>query len=172
VTGNGPPKKAPFSRAQEEQTDARPSGAQQSEPSQTTESCIPTDEEVQAIIEQLKQAGQHRAAQMYEMAEKARIKAMKAAPVQLYEVPDELSRNYEAYIWTQGAELNWPEVFIQQCVETFKAERKFPGGIPLSGKLAKYQFRLKSRKEETSNNNPRTFGSIQIFLKPIDSAQN
>ena len=154
VTGNGPPKKAPFSKTQEEQTDARPSGAQQSEPSKTTESCIPTDEEVQAIIEQLKQAGQHRAAQMYEMAEKARIKAMKAAPVQLYEVPDELSRNYEAYIWTQGAELNWPEVFIQQCVETFKAERKFPGGIPLSGKLAKYQFRLKSRKEETSKQQP------------------
>ena len=75
-------------------------------------------------------------------------------PIQLYDVPEHYVRNYEAHVWNSGEELNWPEPFIKRCVEIFRKERKFPGAIRLTGRLAEYKFPPGKPSEGVSRKQP------------------
>ena len=132
----------------------------QPQTSEKRDPLIPTEAEVKETVEQLKQAGQPQAAQQFEREETKRIRGMKTPPIQLYEVPELYVQNYEAYIWNCGEEMNWPEAFIERCIEMFRKERKFPGAIRLQGRLAEYQFpkpkaaQGTSQKKQTSSSQP------------------
>ena len=139
--------------------------AQPTSTTQAAESSIPTQEEVKATVEQLKQAGEPEAAKQFQKEEEKRIRGMKAPTIQLYNVPPEIVPNFEAYIWTQGEEMNWPEPYIENCIAQFRKDRVFPGAIQLHGRFRKCQYPPETRVDTVNSPNvqldPRTIALNQ-----------